>query len=173
MSIRYVGHLPGSAINIGAQLGLVAGLQGQLTVLQGRLANMSAQLSLVLKVQIPDPVTLTAGLQAALAGVADIVTNLPTASIDLTASLNADIGALTLQVQVLEALVAQFSIGLGASVHAWSYSGAAGLFGPALTASLQDGLPDGLGPNAAISGLVLASEDSSAWANFSLMFKVG
>ena len=69
MSIRYVGHLPGSAINIGAQLGLVAGLQGQLTVLQGRLANMSAQLSLVLKVQIPDPVTLTAGLQAALAGV--------------------------------------------------------------------------------------------------------
>ena len=186
MTTLYVGTLDVATINIGVTLAVpmlqarLGELNGAYAELQAKLASIQAQLNLVAEVSIPNPLTLTAGLQAALAGVAQIALQFPLATVSLGASLEADIAAtmalaadIQLKIDLLLALIAELTLAMsGAGIAVYAYDGRADRLGPEVDAQLSGGLPGTGLPAQPIKGLVLACSDLGAWDKLSKVLKV-
>lgn len=186
MTTLYVGTLDVASINIGVTLALPAlqarlgELNGAYAELQAKLASIQSQLDLIAEVNIPNPLTLTAGLQSALAGVAQIAAQFPTATVSLGASLQADIVAtlalaadIQVKIDLLVALIAEFTMAMsGAGIAVYAYDGRADRLGPEVDAQLSGGLPGTGLPAQSIKGLVLACSDPGVWDKLAKVLKV-
>ena len=185
MSLTYVGSISVATLAIGVSLVMdqlalrIAALQGKLLELQAKIDSITAQLDLIAQVSIPNPLALTAGLQAALAGVAQIAVQFPTATVQIGASLQADIAAtlaLAVSIQVeldlALALQAQLTAALsGGGIAAWSYSGPVNGLGSALRGELASGMPTGGGATQRVDALVLACSSPADWAKLGVVLK--
>lgn len=172
MSLTRLGSFNAGQLNLSIQAAL-PGLQAQLGALTGQLANLQASLSVVAQVQLPDPLSLMAGLQAAISNVPNLATQLPQASLSVTQSLTADIASIGAQISVLQSSISALQGAFNAGgIEAWSYSGEAQRFGPELTNATNNGIA-GSQPEQNVNGLVLACADPTAWATFGSTFLTG
>lgn len=159
------------------RLGELNALYAELTA---KIASIQAQLDIIANVTIPTPVSLTAGLNAALSAVAQIAVQFPSATVNIGASLQADIDAtivlaasIQVKIDILVALIADLNLSLGGSgISAYSYSGRADQMGPELASVLAGGLPGGGGPAQSIQGLVLACAAPSEWTKLGFVLRV-
>jgi len=169
------------AVTLGAQLALRLGELNELYAeLTAKIGNLQANLDLIANVTLPSIPSLTAGLQAALAGVAALVAQFPAASLSLGASLQADLDALlALQVAIqakidaVLALQADLDLALaGGGIAVYAYQGHADHLGSEMGTELANGLPGGGGPAQAVHALVLACASPSDWEKLGLLVRV-
>jgi hypothetical protein len=161
VGLQYVG-----SVSLGALVPSVFSLSAVVGYLGGELTgaiNMSLNVS-ILPPSIAATITLAesilANLQASIA-----IPYPPTVS--LSASINA-------QIALLEGLIAALNLALGpltaGGIDAWTWSGQAGDFGPALSVSLAAGPPSGGGPLVQSGGIVLLAHTPAASAALSAFF---
>lgn len=184
MTTSYIGSMSVGALSLGVNLAMpsLTARLGELTALQAELqakvASINARIALIAEVSIPNVTQLTAGLNAALSGVAQIATQFPQASINLSASLQADIAAtlalaaaIQVKLDALVELIATLNLSLsGGGIAAYSYQGRADQLGPEVGSALAGGI--GGGGAQAISGLVLACSSPGDWAKLGVVLKV-
>lgn len=163
--LRFLGLLSGKEINIGLPP-LMQQLRLYLLDLQGLVANLSAQLSVSVGLNLPSLPALTASLQATPPTI--LFQNLVTIKTDVTAAIS----GLNLRIQLILNLIAGINAALsGGGLSFWLYSGTTRALGAELRSQLAGGLPGGSGPTTAVYGAVVACGLPSAWADFGLIFK--
>jgi len=177
-----VGVICPAAVTLGAQLALRLGELNELYAeVTAKIGSITASLDLIAEVDIPNPLTLTAGLTAALAGVAEIAAQFPVASVSIGASLQADVAALlalqaAIQVKIdaIASLQASLDLALtGAGIAVYAYEGRADGAGSELASELADGLPGGGGAAQTVHALVLACASPSDWEKLGAVVKTG
>lgn len=187
MTTTYIGSLSvgvvcPAAVTLGAQLALRLGELNELYAeVTARIGSLQANLALIADVTLPSIPSLTAGLQAALAGVAALVAQFPAASVSVGASLQADLDALlalqvTIQakIEAILALQAELDLALtGAGIAAYAYEGRADHLGTELAAELSSGLPGGGGAAQTIRGLILACASPADWERLGMVVRTG
>lgn len=186
MTTSYVGTLSVSALSLGVTLALpeLTLRLGELTdlkaELQAKIDDITLKLGLIADVSIPNPVSLALGLNAALAGVAQIAVQFPLATVSIGASLQADIDAtlalmvaIDLKISLVTAILADLTLALsGGGIAAYAYEGRADRLGSELGSALAGGLPGGGGHSQTINGLLLACSSPSDWAKLGVVLKV-
>ncbi|GEM_PF-6370414 len=186
MTTSYVGTLSVGvvcpvAVTLGAQLALRLGELNELYAeVTARIGSLQANLDLIANVTLPSVPSLTAGLQAALAGVAALVAQFPAASVSVGASLRADLDALLAlqaaiqaKIEAILALQAELDLALaGAGIAVYAYQGHADHLGSEMGTELANGLPGGGGPAQAVHALVLACASPSDWEKLGLLVRV-
>jgi len=176
-----VGAVCPVAVTLGAQLALRLGELNELYAeIAAKIGSLQANLALIADVKLPSIPSLTLGLQGALAGLATLVAQFPLASVNIGASLQADLDALlTLRVAIqakiaaVLALQAELDLALaGAGIAAYAYEGHVDHLGSEMGAELADGLPGGGGAAQAVNALVLVCATPSDWAKLGAVVRV-
>lgn len=165
--VETLGLIGGPGLHIGL-VACVPAFQTLITNLAAAFASLIVtQVEFSLTASVPlDPVSVTIGLQAQLAGLATIAA-LPAYAaktqldLGIDASLQVGVGNL------LRPIVGELQAGLaGSGVIAYRYHGPANLLASELSRETSDGLAGG-NPQDAVKALVLATGDPSEWASLS------
>jgi hypothetical protein len=162
MGLQYAG-----SVSLGALVPSVFSLSAVVGYLGAQLsAAVNASLNIGL---VPPTIVATAELAASILANLEVAVSagLTPPSISLSASISA-------QIALLEGLVAALNLALGpltaGGIDAWTWSGAAGDFGPALSVALAAGPPSGGGPLVQSGGIVLLAHTPAASAALSAFF---
>lgn len=170
MTVTPLGILSGGAINIGAALALPS-LQLRLGELNGQLLSLQGNLDIALGVTLPDPTALIAAAAQVVTEIESLLSSVPSASLDLSAGIAVDLGAIELLVLSLEALIGTIEGGLNAGgIAAYAYDGPANRMGAELGQVTSGGVA-GSTPEGNVNGLLLACADPEAWASLSAILK--
>jgi hypothetical protein len=170
------------AVTLGAQLALRLGELNELYAeVTAKIGNITANLTLIADVTLPSIPSLTLGLQGAIAGLATLVAQFPLASVNIGASLQADIDALLMlqaaiqvKLDAILALQADLTLALaGAGIAVYAYEGRADHVGSELAAELSSGLPGGGGAAQAVHALVLACASPADWERLGMVVATG
>ena len=184
MTTTYVGTLSvgavcPAAVKLGAQLALRLGELNELYAeVAAKIGSLEANLALIADVKLPSIPSLTVGLQGALAGLATLVAQFPLASVNIGASLQADLDALltlrvAIQAKIAAVLALQAELDLaGAGIAVYAYEGHVDHLGSEMGAELADGLPGGGGAAQAVNALVLVCATPSDWAKLGAVVRV-
>lgn len=158
MALDYLGSVSiGTVFPVGLSL-----IATSLAELNGKLAGL-LQVQAALTVQPPTLNATAVAAAKALAEVqASISLGLPGATLQLSAAA-AIIAGLEAQIAAVVAIQANL---VGASVHAYVYTGQANGIGPALTAAATGGFPGG-GPFDPVGGLIIVATTPAARAALS------
>lgn len=170
MPVTPLGTLTGGAINTGVALAIPT-IELKLGDVLGLIASMQANLDVMIGLNIPNPIDLTLGLEAALSAVADLSINLPSASLSLAGTIEVELALLLALSVSLGELLATLTAGMNAGgIAAYAYEGAASNLGSEVGQATSGGIA-GTSPSNNVNALVLACADPSAWASLGLILK--
>lgn len=168
--------LPVSALNIGLVAGIPV-LQAQITELQLDIERLSAAIQAQAEVSLNIP-SLPA-LSASLAGYIAVLptlfdpTKIVSASLDANFDITAQLGLLSIVLELVGEVNTSFQAGLSApGLALWTYSGRAASFGEKLEQQTVTGYAS-TGPEEQIQALIVATENLDSWKSFGSGFNVG
>ena len=178
MPLSLVGTFPVSALNIGLAAS-PAGLAVDVALLTDDIAKATVSIEANILVEASFPPSSSLAAQFAAFGVLDLISifnpaNWITLNADANAELLLDLAFAELQLAIMEPLVLDFRIGIGApGLYGWTYAGNAEGFGATLEAETVAGFPGGVLPSGEVNALVIATNSFTSWGSFGNGFRIG
>lgn len=160
------------ALSLGAAIPAVPLAIAQLTACLAPLLADESKLAAAIAnpLTLPNVADYIAALEAAIANAAAALTNIPSLTITLKASLSVQIGVLAGLIAAAQALLSSLSGAVSAGgFYGYAYSGSASSIGAELQAALATDIPPAT--PGTMRALVLATMDAGAWASAGVLLK--